>query len=69
MYIAESNYGVIYGPVNLVELIEKNTIIHALKHHQGHLQQTAKALGVGRTTLWRKIRKYDIDETAIVESS
>lgn len=56
-------------PIQSLELMEKNAIIHALKHHQGHLQQTAKALGVGRTTLWRKIRKYDIDETAIIESS
>ncbi|NNN44709.1 MULTISPECIES: sigma 54-interacting transcriptional regulator [unclassified Vibrio] len=56
-------------PIQSLELMEKNAIIHALKHHQGHLQQTAKALGVGRTTLWRKIRKYDIDESAIVEPS
>jgi transcriptional regulator of acetoin/glycerol metabolism len=31
-----------------------------LQHHNWHRSKTAKALGMDRTTLWRKIKKYGI---------
>jgi len=39
---------------------ERDKIISLLKQHNGHRSDTAKALGMDRTTLWRKIKKYEI---------
>jgi len=39
---------------------ERDKIISLLKQHNGHRSVTAKALGMDRTTLWRKIKKYEI---------
>ena len=38
--------------------IEKNTIIAALKHVEGHAVKAAKLLGIGKTTLYRRLKKY-----------
>lgn len=45
--------------VNIEEL-EKNAIKKALTENSGNLTKTAKALGLGRTTLYRKMNKYDL---------
>jgi PAS domain S-box-containing protein len=39
------------------EVIEK-----ALKKYEGERMKTARELGIGRTTLWRKIRKYGLPQ-------
>jgi PAS domain S-box-containing protein len=39
---------------------EKNTLLAALRHHHWHRGETAKALNIDRTTLWRKIKKYQL---------
>ncbi len=44
-----------------VEEVEKQTIIKALRETNGKLNEAAKKLGIGRTTLYRKIRKYKIN--------
>lgn len=43
-----------------IEELEKNAIRKALKKHSGNLSNAAKELGLGRTTLYRKIEKYGI---------
>lgn len=43
-----------------LEEIERNTILKALKKHQYNLSATAKELGLGRTTLYRKMNKYEL---------
>jgi len=43
------------SPPNLLEL-EQQTILEALKQHNWNKTQTAKALGIARTTLWRKLK-------------
>lgn len=43
--------------LNLVE-IEKNTILTALRKNQGNLSAAARELGLGRTTLYRKMKLY-----------
>ena len=43
-----------------LEEIEKKTIKNAIKKHQGNLSKAAKELGLGRTTLYRKMNKYGI---------
>lgn len=40
---------------------EKELIIQTLQNNMGIIKLTAKALGVSRSTLWRKIKKLDID--------
>ncbi len=39
-----------------VDAVERATIEHALRHHQGNLLRTAKALAIERNTLKRKMR-------------
>jgi DNA-binding NtrC family response regulator len=43
-----------------LEDLEKQAIIKALKKHQGNMTQVAKELGLGRTTLYRKLAKYEL---------
>ena len=40
---------------------EVNRIISALKKNDLSVQKTAEELGVSRTTLWRKMKKYNIN--------
>jgi PAS domain S-box-containing protein len=40
---------------------ERDKIISALQQHSGHRAKTARALGMDRTTLWRKIKNYGIN--------
>ena len=39
---------------------EADAIRAALTHNDGHLSRTARELGISRTTLWRKMKKYGI---------
>lgn len=40
---------------------EKDSILKALEDNMGIINFTAKALGISRTTLWRKMKKYDLN--------
>ena len=40
---------------------EEETIRLSLRQNGGHLARTARDLGISRTTLWRKLKRYDID--------
>ena len=44
---------------NLEEL-EKITIEEVIRQHDGNMSKVAKALGIGRTTLYRKLEKYGL---------
>lgn len=39
---------------------EKQAILSAVKRFEGNLSQVARALGIGRSTLYRKIKEYDL---------
>ena len=39
---------------------EAAAILQTLRRHGGHRGKTAKELGIDKTTLWRKMKKYDI---------
>ena len=41
--------------------IEKNAIIKAITQFNGNKQKASEALGIDRTTLWRKLKKYNIN--------
>lgn len=43
-----------------IQKLEKTAIIKAIKKHRGNLKQAAKNLGLGRTTLYRKMSKYGL---------
>jgi two-component system, NtrC family, response regulator HydG len=45
--------------LNLEEL-EKQTIQRAIAQHQGNLSKAAESLGLGRTTLYRKMTRYGL---------
>jgi transcriptional regulator with PAS, ATPase and Fis domain len=42
-------------------VLEKGSIINALRRHKGHRDNAAEALGISARTLYRKIREYDIE--------
>ncbi len=47
--------------LNIAKL-EQQTIEKAIEQYSGNLTQVAKALGMGRTTLYRKMEKYGISD-------
>lgn len=49
------------GTILSLANVEKNLIVAALDHHKGHMTDVSKALGIGRSTLYRKLREYDLD--------
>ena len=45
---------------NLMDSSQRSLIIGALNDNDWNYTRTARELGIGRTTLWRKIKKYDL---------
>ena len=43
-----------------MEEVEKQTILNALERNRRNMTRTAEELGMARTTLYRKMKKYDI---------
>jgi DNA-binding NtrC family response regulator len=43
-----------------LEVPERLIIERALAHHGGNRQETALSLGINRSTLFNKMRKYDL---------
>ncbi len=43
-----------------MEELEHQAILDALEHTQGDRKRAARILGIGRTTLYRKLRKYNV---------
>ena len=41
--------------------LEARAIRAALAHHKGNMLQTAKALGIGRNTLYAKLRRLGLE--------
>ena len=66
---AESNLAINFSEENLMSLeqLEEEYINHVLRCFKGKKTKAAKALGIDKTTLWRKLRRYDITEDAIEE--
>ena len=48
-------------PPTTMEESERRLVEQALREHDGNIQAAAKALGVSRGTLYRKIDKYGLD--------
>lgn len=47
------------GPTTLAER-EKEAIVRSLDEHGWRLAETARSLGISRTTLWRRLRAYGL---------
>lgn len=49
------------GKVSTMEEMESKAIETAIHQYRGNLTEAAKALGIGRATLYRKVKQYQID--------
>ena len=53
-----------HGPSTILPLpeVEKRAILHALQYTRGDRGTAAALLGIGRTTLYRKLKEYELPE-------
>ncbi len=54
------------GHLRTLELIERDLIELAIEHYAGHMSEIARRLGIGRSTLYRKLREFGLDEAKFV---
>lgn len=47
-----------------LKLVEKNAILSALRFTQGNRDLAARLLGIGRTTMYRKLEQFRIENDA-----
>ena len=52
------------GHLRQLEQIERDLIELAIDHYSGHMSEVARRLGIGRSTLYRKLREYGLEEKA-----
>jgi DNA-binding NtrC family response regulator len=58
------------GDVRRLEMLEAETIRFALSHYRGQMSEMARRLGIGRSTLYRKMKEYGLnDPTADAEEA
>jgi transcriptional regulator of acetoin/glycerol metabolism len=48
-------------PVLNLDELEKQAILQAISRYQGNLTRAAQALGLGRTTLYRKMARHGLE--------
>jgi DNA-binding NtrC family response regulator len=49
------------GELRPLAEIERDIIEYAIDFYQGHMSEVSRRLGIGRSTLYRKIREYELD--------
>src|SRR5947199_10390454 len=52
------------GDVRRLESLEAETIRFALSHYRGQMSEMARRLGIGRSTLYRKMKGYGLNDLA-----
>jgi len=52
---------------NLLDSTQRSLILKALNDNNWNYTRTANDLGIGRTTLWRKIRRYELSRDLVAE--
>jgi len=57
------------GEVRTLEDIEAESIRFALAHYRGQMSEVARKLGIGRSTLYRKMKDSGIADDAIAEAA
>lgn len=50
------------GHLRTLEEIERDLIHHAIEVYAGHMTEIARRLGIGRSTLYRKVREQGLEE-------
>ena len=50
------------GGTQSLEDLEREAIVHAMENNQGNLSDVARQLGIGRSTLYRKLEQYGLRE-------
>ena len=50
------------GEIRKMNDIEADIIRFALKHYRGQMSEIARRLGIGRSTLYRKLKEYNLEE-------
>ncbi len=58
---SQSNPQRSHKKVQSLEELESVAIENAIHEYRGNLTEAAKALGIGRATLYRKVKQYNID--------
>jgi transcriptional regulator with GAF, ATPase, and Fis domain len=59
-----SSIGADASKVATMNELESKAIENAIQQFRGNLTEAAKALGIGRATLYRKVKQYQIDPSA-----
>jgi len=49
------------GHLRTLEEIERDLIEFAINNYSGHMSEVARRLGIGRSTLYRKVREHELD--------
>jgi Response regulator containing CheY-like receiver, AAA-type ATPase, and DNA-binding domains len=49
------------GHLRTLEEIERDLIQHAIEVYAGHMSEIARRLGIGRSTLYRKVREQGLE--------
>ncbi len=50
-----------HGHLRKLEDVERDLIEHAIAIYAGHMSEVARRLGIGRSTLYRKVREQGLD--------
>ncbi len=56
------------GHLRKLEQVERDLIELAIDHYSGHMSEVARRLGIGRSTLYRKLREYGLEERVAAEA-
>lgn len=57
------------GELQALAEIERAAIAFAIEHHGGRMSRVARALGIGRSTLYRKLHEYGLAEGLINDAA
>jgi len=57
------------GEVAALAQIERAAIVFAISHYGGRMSRVARALGIGRSTLYRKLHEYGLAESFISDAA
>lgn len=49
------------GEIRSLQDIERDLLQYAIDFYEGHMSEVSRRLGIGRSTLYRKVREYDLE--------
>lgn len=67
-HIEDNNYSGMTGLANNLDTQQKYIIANSLNKHNGNRTRVAKELGISTTTLWRKMKQYNIYTMPVVNN-